>query len=122
VFTTEESLRDLMNVDPRLREAHDVLAWEWAPGSPPPTLVSSDLARSLIAITGTLKDAEIQAVFACVERVLSTGDDAAKDVVTTGFLEVLVAANDRQNNDAARLMHFLGPQATAYCAAWRART
>lgn len=121
-LTSEESLDELMKVSPRLRKSQAVLAEEWAPELPPPTLVSSELARALLALADTMTDEEIQAVFAGIERVLSVGEAAAKDVVATGFLEVLVAASDRDSAVAARVVRFLGPRAAAYCEAWKAHT
>ncbi|MFO0694349.1 MAG: hypothetical protein U0230_12385 [Polyangiales bacterium] len=120
MLTTDESLDELMKVIPGIEELRAFLAEEWAPESPPPTLVSSELARTLLRHADAMTDEEIRAVFACVERVLTVGEEVAKDVVATGFLEALVAASDRESVEAARLFPFLGPRAAAYCEAWRA--
>ncbi len=109
MLTTAGSLRALAESHPALKEAKGLIEHEWSPDAPPPTVVSSELAKALLSKADTATGEGLRLVFACVERILSEGDDVAKDVVATGFLEAIVAASDTARPGAARLGDFLGP-------------
>lgn len=117
-----ESLNLLSQTHPVLEKARAALVEDWAPEAPPPTILSSAFARALVSIADAATEEELLRVLTVVETILSEGDQLAKDVVATGFLEALVTAADNRASGAVRILELLGPQAAAYCEAWRTWT
>lgn len=122
MLTAAAGLVALAGAHPILKEAKELLEKEWIPDEPPRTVVSSELAKALLPHVDAMTDKELQSIFACVEHILSAGDDMAKDVVSTGFLEAIVTAAETNKAGSARLLAFLGPLAFAYCEEWKAFT
>ena len=118
-MTLAESFSLLTGAHPGLEEARAVLEEEWRPEEPPPTLLSSVLAKALVTVAEVAPDSELSQALARVERILSEGDELAKDVAATGFLEALVAAADAEKVGGIRLMRLLGPLASTYCHEWK---
>ena len=122
MITVAESLALLTGAHPSLEEARAVLEAEWRPDEPPPTILSSGLAKALVAVAEMAPESDLSSVFSCVERILSSGNDLAKDVIATGFLEAVVTAADNKNSGGLRLIKLFGPLASSYCNEWKSFT
>jgi hypothetical protein len=114
---SEATLDALARCHPELaKELAAVREW-WDPEPVPPTSALGNLGLALVRVIGTVSEDEIRCVARIVENVLKSGSAATKAMVTTGFLEAVMAQSEREPR-IARFTKELGPLALDYCRGW----
>ena len=86
---------------------------DWTPDEPPPTVLLGALGTALIGSINLLTDTQLDRLSNAIELAMTTNSV----VVSTGFLEAVLAAADN-NPSAAQFLAKLGPTAKEYCRAW----
>lgn len=106
-------VQGVASLESKWAEVHD----EWVPDEPPRTILAGALGEACVLSSEGISDGEMERICEVVERVLDAGTEAQKDEATTGFLEGVAAALDREP-EKKRIVNFLGLRAKNYMKHW----
>ncbi len=116
---SDKTLSALAACHPVLKEALEEELRDWEPDPVPPTLAAALMARRLCSHLHLVDQESLMKVIEFVETTLGSDDELANAIMATGFLEALISTEDRGEANATRVLEALGPEARAYCRAWR---
>jgi hypothetical protein len=117
-MTFSEFIASITSIDDKFLESVQTAESEFAPASPPVTIVMSDLARTTLRCLGGLTAQKRADLFGIIDKGLGEGNDSTKNAIATGFLETLLNQVSTSELEASEVYSLLQPMAKEYCLEW----